>query len=232
MTTAKTYADRYVGETLIANFMNDAIVAQSIDFPERQGKSQAVDIAAFNASGLNGGVQPNTPITFNDWYSVMPYADMIVVTPMTGQQIKDMLMSNAQRLVRPEELMSSDKPLDVTTYISRGFLHFSSGLTYTIKLNGDATQAVAQDIMLKGQPIDSVLAQTFNVAFGDYISLRGGEGWNGKKVGAGLPDAVIGYDLTALPKNDTGLVYRNEIVSFIKKNKVVNESSVPRRMDV
>lgn len=61
------------------------------------------------------------------------------------------------------------------------------------------------------------------MAFGDYISLRGGEGWNGKKVGAGLPDAV--YDLTVLPKNDTGLVYRNEIINFIKKNKVVNESS-------
>jgi len=225
LTTAKTYADRYVGETLIANFMNDAIVAQSVDFPARQGQSQVVDIAAFNASGLNGGVQPNTQITFNDWYSVMPYADMIVVAQMTGQQIKDMLMSNAQRLVRPEELVSSQTPIDLSSYISRGFLHFSSGLTYTIKLNGDATQAVAQDILLKGQPIDSVLTQTFNVAFGDYVSLRGGEGWNGKKVGAGLPDAVIGYDLMTLPKNDTGLVYRNEIISFIKKNKVVNESS-------
>jgi len=225
LTTAKTYADRYLGETLIANFMNDAIVAQSVDFPARQGQSQVVDIAAFNASGLNGGVTPNTQITFNDWYSVMPYADMIVVAQMTGQQIKDMLMSNAQRLVRPEELVSSEKPVDLTSYISRGFLHFSSGLTYTIKLNGDATQAVAQDILLKGQPIDSVLTQTFNVAYGDYVSLRGGEGWNGKKVGAGLPDAVIGYNLTTLPKNDTGLVYRNEIISFIKKNKVVNESS-------
>lgn len=224
LTTAQTYADRYVGETLIANFMNDAIVSQSINFPEKQGKNQAVDIAVFNASGLNGGVTPGAPITFNDWYSVMPYADMIVVAQMTGQQIKDMLMSNAQRLVRPEELTSATPP-DLSTYISRGFLHFSKGLTYTIKLNGDATQAVAQDIMLKGQPIDDVLTQTFNVAFGDYISLRGGEGWNGKKVGAGLPDAIIGYDLTTLPKNDTGLVYRNEIISFIKRNQVVNESS-------
>lgn len=225
LTTEQTYADRYLGETLIANFMNDAIVAQSVDFPEKQGVSQKVDIAVFNASGLNGGVQPNSQITFNDWYSVMPYADMIVVAQMTGQQIKDMVMSNAQRVVRPEELLSSSTPVDLTTYISRGFLHFSSGLTYTIKLNGDATQAVAQDIMLQGQPIDSLLDKTFNVAFGDYISLRGGEGWNGKKVGAGLPDAVIGYDLTTLPKNDTGLVYRNEVISFIKKNKVVNESS-------
>ncbi len=224
LTTAQTYADRYVGETLIANFMNDAIVAQSHDFPSKQGQSQQVDIAAFNASGLNGGVQPNSQITFNDWYSVMPYADMIVVAQMTGQQIKDMLINNAKRLVRSEEL-TGDSPLDVSTYISRGFLHFSSGLTYTIKLNGDATQATAQDIMLKGQPIDNVLDQIFNVAFGDYISLRGGEGWNGKKVGAGLPDAVIGFDLTTLPKNDTGLVYRNEIISFIKKNGVVDEGS-------
>lgn len=224
LTTTKTYADRYLGETVIANFMNDAIATQSVHFPPKDGNSQQVDIAAFNASGLNGGVTPNSDITFNDWYSVMPYADMIVVTPMTGAQIKDLLMSNAQRLVRPEELTGPTPP-DLTSYISRGFLHFSKELRYTIKLNRDATTAVAQDITLKGQSIETVLDQTFNVALGDYVALRGGEGWNGAKVGAGLPDAVIGFNLATLPKNDTGLVYRNEILDFIRKNGVVDEST-------
>ncbi len=224
LSTAQTYVDRYVGETAIANFMNDAIVAQSVHFPAKEGKSQQVDIAVFNASGLNDGVTPNTDLTFNDWYGVMPYADMIVVTPMTGTQIREMLMSNAQRLVRPEELTSATPP-DLTGYISRGFLQFSKELRYTIKLNSDATTAVAQDITLKGQPIDTVLDQTFKVAFGDYVALRGGEGWNGTKVGAGLPDAVIGFNLATLPKNDTGLVYRNEIITFIRQNGVVDEST-------
>ncbi len=77
-TTEATIADRYVGETAIANFMNDAIVARSTSFPlGPDGQDQQVDIAVFNASGLVGSVSPETPITFNDWYGVMPYADTL-----------------------------------------------------------------------------------------------------------------------------------------------------------
>jgi 5'-nucleotidase/UDP-sugar diphosphatase len=222
--TEKTIADRYVGETVIANFMNDAIVARSVYFPEKDGKSQQVDIAVFNATGINKGVESNSEITFNDWYGVMPFADMIVVTQMTGTQIKTMVMSNAQRIVRPEEL-EGDNALDLTGNISRGFLHFSKELRYTIKLNSDATTAIAQDITLNGKPIDEQLEDTFNVAFGDYISIRGGQGWNGKKIGWGLPDEVVGFDLTSLPKNDTGLVYRNEIIAYLKEQGAVDENT-------
>jgi 5'-nucleotidase / UDP-sugar diphosphatase len=221
LTTAQNIADRYVGESVIANFMNDAIVAQSANFPEKDGQSQQVDIAVFNATGVNAGVEPNTDISFNDWYSVMPYADMIIVTSMTGQQIKDMVMSNAQRIVRPEEVKGDN----VSGFISRGFLHFSKALRYSIKLNADPTSTVAQDITLNGEAIDSVLDKTFKVAFSDYIALRGSEGWHGEKVGHGLPDEVIGFDITSLPKNDTGLVYRNEIIAYIKQNGKVDESS-------
>ncbi|HEW97349.1 MAG: bifunctional metallophosphatase/5'-nucleotidase [Candidatus Parabeggiatoa sp. nov. 3] len=224
ITTAPNIADRYVGETVMANFMNDAIVARSVNFPEKDGQNQQVDIAAFNATGVNGGVEPNSDITFNDWYSVMPYADMIIVTPMTGQQIKDMVMSNAQRIVRPEEL-EGEGAVNLSGFISRGFLHFSKELRYTIKLNSDATTTIAQDITLKGEPIDSVLDKTFNVAFSDYIALRGAEGWHGQKVGAGLPDEIIGFDIASLPKNDSGLVYRNEIIVYIKENGIVDDST-------
>jgi 2',3'-cyclic-nucleotide 2'-phosphodiesterase (5'-nucleotidase family) len=93
LTTETNIADRYVGETVIANFMNDAIVTRSVNFPEKEGKSQQVDIAVFNATGVSGGVEPNSEITFNDWYGVMPYSDMIVVTQMTGAQIKEMVMT-------------------------------------------------------------------------------------------------------------------------------------------
>jgi 5'-nucleotidase/UDP-sugar diphosphatase len=224
LTTAQNIADRYVGETVIANFMNDAIVAQSVNFPEKDGKSQQVAIAMFNATGVNSGVEPNSDITFNDWYGVMPYADMIIVIPMTGQQIKEMVMSNAQRIVRAEEL-EGDDAVNLEGFVSRGFLHFSSGLRYTIKLNSDATKAIAQNITLNGKPIDDIVEKTFNVAFSDYVSVRGAEGWNGGKVGAGLPDDVIGFDLATLDKNDTGLVYRNEIIAYIKENGIVDEST-------
>ena len=224
LSTENNIADRYIGETVMANFMNDAIVAQSVAFPEKDGQSQQVDIAVFNATGVNAGIEPNSDITFNDWYSVMPYADMIVVIPMTGAQIKAMVMSNAQRIVRPEEL-EGDEAVNLIGFVSRGFLHFSKELRYTIKLNSEATTAKAQEIMLNGKPIDEQLDDTFNVAFSDYVSLRGAEGWNGEPVGAGLSEEVIGFDLTALPKNDTGLVYRNEIIAYIKEQGVVDEST-------
>jgi 2',3'-cyclic-nucleotide 2'-phosphodiesterase (5'-nucleotidase family) len=222
--TATTIADRYVGESAIANFMNDAIVARSATFPEKEGKSQQVQLAVFNASGISSGVEPSATIDFNDWYSVMPFADMIVIAQMTGAQIKEMVISNAQRLVRPEEL-TSDKPLDLTGYISRGFLHFSSSLQYTIKLNASATTATVQDVVFNGKPLDEQLLQTFNVAFSDYVVLRGGEGWNGAKIGAGLPEDIIGINLMTLPKNDTGLVYRNEIIAYLKEHQVVDETT-------
>jgi 5'-nucleotidase/5'-nucleotidase/UDP-sugar diphosphatase len=56
---------------------------------------------------------------------------MIVVTHMTGAQIKEMVMNNAQRIVRSEEL-EGDNALELEGYISRGFLHFSKELRYTI----------------------------------------------------------------------------------------------------
>lgn len=220
----QTINDRYVGESVIANFMNDAIVAQSETFPTKNGQSQKVDIAAFNASGVNAGVELGADITFNSWYDVMPYADMIVVTPMSGAQVKQLVESNAQRVVRPEELQG-ENPLNLNSYISRGFLHFSKDLRYSIKLNADATQTIAENITFKGEPIDNLLEQIFNVAFGDYIALRGGEGWKGEKIGAGLPDEVLGFDIASLQKNDTGLVYRNEIIAYIKKVGVVDETT-------
>ena len=56
-TTEATIADRYVRETAIANFMNDAIVARSAGFPlGPDGRDQQVDIAVFNASGLISSV--------------------------------------------------------------------------------------------------------------------------------------------------------------------------------
>jgi hypothetical protein len=82
-----------------------------------------------------------------------------------------------------------------------------------------------QDVVFNGKPLDEQLLQTFNVAFSDYVILRGGEGWNGAKIGAGLPEDIIGINLMTLPKNDTGLVYRNEIIAYLKEHQVVDETT-------
>ena len=213
---AATIADRYITETALANFMNDAVVAMSRTFPNGR-----VDVALFNASGVNTGIPARGKLTFADWYAVMPYADTIQVGEMTGAQIKTMLINNAKRLVRPEETTGA-KQVDLTGYVSRGFLHFSKAVRYTIRLNGSAAEATAEKITVNGQPIDQVLDKKFKVAFNSYIGAGGfGEAWNGKKVGAGVKGDVVGYNLRGLPKLDTGLVYRNQIVKYIKDQGVI-----------
>ena len=216
LSTESTIADRYLTETALANFMNDAVVEMSKNFPNGE-----VDLALFNASGVNSGIPTQGPLTFADWYSVMPYADTIQVGAMSGRQIKEMLENNAKRLVRPEE-MKGDQPVNLKGYVSRGFLHFSKGLRYTLKLNGSAAQATVQDITIKGRPIEEVLDQKFKVAFNSYIGAGGfGEAWNGQKISAGVKGDIIGFDLRSLPKLDTGLVYRNEIVEYIKTKGLI-----------
>jgi 2',3'-cyclic-nucleotide 2'-phosphodiesterase (5'-nucleotidase family) len=207
--TARTFADRYTGECAIANFMNDAVVARSGSFPG--GK---VDIAVFNASGVAAGVPAASALTFNDMYAMMPYADVVFIAELTGAQLKEMVRSNAKRLVRPEELQGM-KPLDTAAYISRGFLHFSRALRYTIRLGATAAEADAIDIAVNGAPIEGQIDKNFRVAFSSYIA-GGGEGWSGKPVGAGLPESIVGYDIRSIPKLDTGLIYRNEIVAFLR----------------
>jgi len=209
MGAAATIADRYKGESAIANFMNDAVLERSATFPG--GK---VDLVVFNASAIITGVPLNAALTFKDWYAVMPFADIIRVIEMSGQQIHDMLQSNAARLVRDGEAVN------LNGFVSRGFVHFSGGLRYRIRLGADATQARAENIELFGKPIATVLGQKYRVAFGDYIA-NGNEGWRGAAIQAGLPASIIGYDLRALDDRDTGLVYRNEIIEYIKAKGVV-----------
>lgn len=217
MGTPSTVADRYVGESAIANFMNDAIVSSSASFPGGR-----VDFAAFNASGISAGVPLDAALTFSDWFAVMPYADVIRIVEMSGQQIKDLLQSNAKRLVRPGEQVK------LAGFVSRGFLHFSGGIKYTVNLGNDATRAQAVGITLAGQSVDAVLDRKYRVVFSDYIS-NGNEGWKGAPILAGLPSAIVGFDIKALGAKDTGLIYRNEIAAYIKAKQVVSAATGARK---
>ncbi len=208
VSTDTTLARRYIGETPIANLMNDLLVARSASFP-----NGAVDIAGFNATGLVKGIPASGPLTFSDWFEVMPFTDSVIIVEMTGAQIQAMLDSNAKRIVRPEEAAS----LDLTGYVSRGFLHFSSALRYTIALGAATAEARAVDVTIHGTPLEQVKDKTFRVAFGSYVGNGGfSEAWNGRTISAGVPGDIVGFDLTALPRRDTGFVYRNEVVSRIR----------------
>lgn len=213
---ASVQAERYVGECGLANFLTDSVVERSVHFP---GGGQ-VDMALFNATGLAAGLPTSGPVTFQQVYEVNPFADSILVCQMSGQQILAMLESNARRLVRPEELAGGG--IDVTKYVSRGFLHFSGGLRYTVALGGSVAEARIARATLGGVDLRAEPDRLFRVGMNTYIAGGGyGEAWNGNPIGGGVPGQIVSFDIRSLPKLDTGLVYRNEVIARIREAGVI-----------
>ncbi len=218
VSTERTIADRYIRETAIANFMNDALVARSEGFA-----NGAIDVAVFNATGLSSGVAQG-PLSFRQWYGVMPYADTVHVATMTGADLQAMLDNNAKRILRPEEVATGD--IDLSEFVSRGFLHFSKGVRYRIAYGASPAQAKAVEVTLHGTPLANIADKPIRVAFGTYIALGGfGEAWNGKPISGGVPGAIPSMDLRGLDYLHTGLVYRNEIIAYIRDKGVVSAAS-------
>lgn len=208
---AITLRQRYMGECALANFIADALVARSAEFA--QG---AVEIAIVNSTAIGAGLAPGVDVTFRDWYAVMPFADCLQVAEISGGELLAILDNNAKRIVRPEEL-AGDRPPDLSGYVSRGFLHFSTGLRHAIRLGARAADARAEDAIALGAPLAAQKDRRFRVAFTNYLGAGAyGESWNGSPIGGGVPGSIRGYDLRPVVKIDTGLVFRNEIVAFIR----------------
>ncbi len=210
---SKVVSDRYIGESAIANFMNDAIVERSKFWP-----TGAVDFAAFNATGMRG-VDMKGDLTYDEWYKVMPYADEIYIYSVTGAQLKKIIEDNARRVVRPEELAVNGGPLDPNKFIPRGFQHYSSGIRYEIELGKDALETKAKNIRVNGKPVETVLDQKFRVAFNSYVA-NGREGFSGGAI-KGLPEQIKGYDLKGLrakSASNTYLLYRGQIIDYIRED--------------
>jgi len=210
LSTEVALQQRYTGETAVANLLTDAIFAQQEAFSHLP-----IDAVAINASGIIGGFEPGKPLRFKDVFSIMPYADEIQVVSFNAAQLQQFLDSNAQRIIRPTELAH----YDLTTFINRGFLHFSASLRYTIELSDDATKAFATQIFINNTPLQTFASDhVFRIAFGDYIS-NGNQGWRGNAIGSGLPETLKGFDLTALPRTASGNLMRNEIIQALRNTK-------------
>lgn len=201
---ADTRAARYRGECALANFMNDGLVSAMA------GQGEAPDLALLNSASVLAGVGPG-PVTFGQWFDVMPYADEVFLVTATGAEIAAILQSNAQRLLRPEETVDEDG------FIARGFLHASSGLRYRIRPGGTAAEARAEGITLFGRPIAERRDERFTIAMTTYLALGSfGERWNGLPIAGGVPGDLPGLDLRKLPSVNTGLVYRDLLVGHIR----------------
>ena len=212
LTTLHTLQTRYTGENLIANVLTDAVLSR-----QKYYSDLPIDAIAINASGIIGGIKPNTPLLFKDFFNIMPYADVIQIVELDPVELQQLLDSNAKRIVREDEL----DVVDLHNFINRGFLHFSASIRYTVSLSEQAENAVATAITVHGKSLSSFpKGHLFRLVLGDYIT-NGNQGWKGKVVGAGLSPNIIGYDVTKLSSHNSGYIMRNEIIQSLREKKVV-----------
>lgn len=206
----RTRARRYMGETALANFMNDTLVEALSDLP-----AGAPDLALLNGASILAGLDPG-PVTFGQWFDVMPYADEIHILTATGADLAAILQSNAARLLRREERGPDDL---VDGFVARGFVHASRAVRYAIDPGKDAASARATGITLDGQPLEAQHGRVLRIAMTTYLALGSfGERWNGKPLSGGIPGQVPGYDLRRHKRTNTGLIYRDVLTRRIRKS--------------
>ncbi|AML51145.1 bifunctional metallophosphatase/5'-nucleotidase [Falsihalocynthiibacter arcticus] len=197
---------RYASESALGNFVCDTIHTRLNDL------GNAADFALVNGATLQAGVEQG-PLTAGDWFNVLPYADEVFIVDVTGAQLRDILHSNAQRILRSDEIGI----VDHTEFLPRGFFHSSAQLRYRIVEGATAAQASVTDITVCDQPLEAQLDRTFHVIMSTYLALGGfGERWNGMPISGGVPGNLQGYDLRELPSYNTGLVFRDEISALLR----------------
>jgi 2',3'-cyclic-nucleotide 2'-phosphodiesterase (5'-nucleotidase family) len=223
LSRATTLVQRYTCENALLNFICDALVERSAEFPHGP-----VELAMVNSTAIADGLPAAGTITFADWYRVQPFADTLQIGTLSAAELIAILASNAQRVVRPEELIGPGA-IDLRGYVSRGFLHFSKALRYTLRLGTSARDASTGDAELGGRALAGDPRRTIRVAFTNYLGAGGyAESWNGNPIGAGVQGCLPGYDLRDIPRHDTGLVFRNEVIAHIRLVGHVGASSGAR----
>jgi 2',3'-cyclic-nucleotide 2'-phosphodiesterase (5'-nucleotidase family) len=182
------------GESALANFITDAIVAQA------RAYGHPVDVAMIDGSVVNNGLPAGGEVTFGDWFAVMPYADVLSLCPLSGRQLRALLQDNALRIDRPGE-----------THCERGFLHFSSAVRYKVSLGADRSQTRAADICVNSIPVEAGLGRTYLVAAPGFV--RGlAVAWEADQTSAVSTQL---FDLRRLPWEHTLLRVRDLLVEQI-----------------
>lgn len=202
---------RYAGECALANFITDAMVSRSAELP-----GGPAEIAIVNSTAIGAGLMPHAPVTFRHWYGVIPFADCLQFARLSGADLMAVIANNAARIVRPEEL-APGQSVDVRGYVSRGFLHFSGGVRYAIRLGHSAVEASVETATAFGKPLAAQQDRQFRVLFTNYLGGGGyGESWNGALIGGGVEGRIPSLDLRPFALGDTGLVFRNEMLAHLR----------------
>ena len=188
----------------VANFIADALVTRM----EKAG--MPVDLAMIDSSCVRQNLSPDGPITYGDWFNVMPYADTLRIFNLTGQELLNLVQDNAHRV----DLANEPR-------IERGFLYFSEDLHYTILAAERRGTTRAEEVSFQGQPLTDMLDKPFRVVGTDFVRQYC-LAWEQTDLNYQLGHAP---DLRHHPYQDTGLFLRRELVAHIKEVSAVTEET-------
>lgn len=159
------------GETTLGDVIADAQFARAL-----AQTTGGVDFAVTNLSGIRSDF-PAGAISFNDLFSTQPFGNIVLVSTITGNGLKQLL----------------EQQFDTTPLNWERILQVSAGFTYRYALNAPRGSHVdPNSIVLNGRRI--LPTDTVRIAANDFI--RGGDGFTALQNGPQILSA--GADIDAL----------------------------------
>lgn len=195
-------------ESALANYITDAIV--EICSWERRD----VDFAMIDSSTANNGLRPLAPITLEDWYNLLPYADTILVSEVTKEQLMLLLKDNAFRVDIPGE-----------PHTERGFLHFSRGIHYRINTHPERNRNRIEINTIFGKDLTVLEDRIYRIAYPSF-TRRLCAAWERLVTES---DLGLLMDIHQWQVQDTSIVMRDLMVDYIiEHNGITVESGADR----
>ena len=197
------------GESALANFIADALVTRC------RINGYDIDFAVVDTSAVRFGL-PLNELTYGDWFKLMPFADVLRITWITGHQLKMLIQDNACRLDIPGE-----------PHTERGFLHFSRQIRYIAEIGNCHETACVTDITVNGIPLDQQLEKCFQLVCSSFIR-EPAAAWERSSFST-MGKTLM--DIDQLSHRDTSLFLRDELVTHITNCGGVTEAGGAIRDD-
>jgi 2',3'-cyclic-nucleotide 2'-phosphodiesterase (5'-nucleotidase family) len=195
------------GESALANFIADALVARC------RVHEYDADLALVDASVVRRGL-PKGSLSFGDWFNLMPFADVIRIAWISGEQLHMLIQDNAYRLDLPTE-----------PHTDRGFLHFSRQVRYTIHTAPNRADIQVADITVNGVPLEQQLDRSFAIVCTSFVRELAASWERYGRRTLNLPLMDIGQ----VSHLDTPLFLRDELVEYIKEHGGVTAEGGAKR---
>jgi 2',3'-cyclic-nucleotide 2'-phosphodiesterase (5'-nucleotidase family) len=196
------------GESALANFIADALVARCCT------SKYDVDLALVDSSVVRTGLPVGGDLPFGVWFNLMPFADVLRIVWITGEQLQILVQDNAYRVDLPTE-----------PHTERGFLHFSRQVRYRIEIGDSRKEIQVTGILVNDIPIEQQLDRSFQLVCSSFIRELAAPWENYARNTMGLPI----MDLDLVSHLDTPLYLRDELVTYITENGGVTEAGGAKR---